>query len=115
MTAGVQYFARICGRKQLDETDQEAMVKQLIKLLRMLDPRIAANGPSMLSHSAQEKWLDVIEKHGFEAHLYLPTIGHQDDQELWDALERLRLSGHIITDRTGSLVGKVEKIPTFIE
>ena len=59
-----------------------------------------------MSEAARENALDVIEKHGYRAHFYLPTVGAQSDRELWEALETMRLAGFIITDRNGHLVGK---------
>lgn len=66
-----------------------------------------SKGDSLMGQIAQEKALDVIEKHGYRAHYYLPTIGAQDDREFWDALETMRLAGFIVTDENGCLVGKV--------
>lgn len=60
-----------------------------------------------MGHFAREKALDVIEKHGYRAHFYLPTVGAQDDRELWEALETMRLAGFIVTNESGHLVGKV--------
>ena len=40
-------------------------------------------------------------------HFYLPTAGAQDDRELWEALETMRLAGFIVTSQRGPLVGKV--------
>lgn len=55
----------------------------------------------------REGALNVIGKHGYRAHLYLPAVGRLEDRNLANALNSLAASGHIITDSTGALVGKV--------
>jgi hypothetical protein len=78
------------------------MIKALKKALRW-----PSEEHPLMSEDAREKALDVIEKHGYRAHFYLPTVGAQDDRELWEALETMRLAGFIITNQNGHLVGKV--------
>lgn len=56
--------------------------------------------------AARESALDVLEKHGLRAHYYLPGIG-LEDRELANACNHMASAGHIITDNTGALVGKV--------
>ena len=64
---------------------------------------------SLASEKAQNHALDVIEKHGLEAHYYLPSIGSRKDEELSHALDLLSSSGFIITDQNGQLIGKAAK------
>jgi len=78
------------------------MFKALKKALRW-----PSSEHPFMSDAARENALDVLEKHGCRAHFYLPTVGAQDDRELWDALETMRLAGFIVTDQSGNLVGKV--------
>ena len=52
----------------------------------------------------REKALDILEKHGFRSHYYLPAIG-MTDPELAEACRFLSQRGHIITDQDGRLVG----------
>jgi hypothetical protein len=78
------------------------MFRALKKALRW-----PSNEHPFMSEAARENALDVLEKHGYRAHFYLPTVGAQDDRELWEALETMRLSGFIVTDQNGNLVGKV--------
>ena len=78
------------------------MFKALKKTLRW-----PSNEHPFMSDDARANALDVLDKHGYRAHFYLPTVGAQDDRELWDALETMRLAGFIVTDQSGHLVGKV--------
>lgn len=55
----------------------------------------------------RETALDIIGKHGYRAHYYFPAVGLLKDRELANALNSLAASGHIITDSTGAIVGKV--------
>jgi hypothetical protein len=77
------------------------MFRALKKALRW-----PSNEHPFMSEAARENALDVLEKHGYRAHFYLPTVGAQDDRELWEALETMRLARFIVTDRNGHLVGK---------
>ena len=54
--------------------------------------------------------LDVISKHGYEANYYLPSMSFRSDEELSNALDVLSMSGHIITDKDGCIVGKAAKV-----
>lgn len=54
-----------------------------------------------------EQLLDQIDQQGYRAHLYLPSVGHYEDQPLAEALTRLSNAGYIITDADDNLVGKV--------
>lgn len=78
------------------------MIKALKKLLRW-----PSNEHPFMSDAARENALDVLDKHGYRAHFYLPTVGAQYDRELWDALETMRLAGFIVTNESGHLVSKV--------
>lgn len=78
------------------------MIKALKKALGW-----PTNDHPYMSDAARESALDVIEKHGYRAHFYLPTVGALEDRELWEALETMRLAGFIVTDQSGNLVGKV--------
>lgn len=49
---------------------------------------------------------DLLEAHGYSAHLYLPTIG-QRDTNLAEAMTRVSGNGYVILDREGKLAGKV--------
>ena len=57
-----------------------------------------------------ESALKVIERHNYRAHLYLPSTGVQDDPELCEALELMKLAGYIVTKPCGQLVGKIASI-----
>lgn len=70
---------------------------------------ITSKGMSFASEKSQNYALDVIEKHDLEAHYYLPSVGKRNDEELSNALDLLSISGFIITDSNGNLVGKVAK------
>ncbi|PKM47078.1 MAG: hypothetical protein CVV05_01430 [Gammaproteobacteria bacterium HGW-Gammaproteobacteria-1] len=66
----------------------------------------AASG---LKSATRDRWLDVIERHGYTAHFWLPGIAHHADRELWEALEGLKNAGFIVIDANGALAGKVAK------
>jgi hypothetical protein len=51
------------------------MIKTLKKVLRW-----PSNEHPFKSNSAHENALDGLEKHGYSAHFYLPTVGAQDDR-----------------------------------
>lgn len=51
----------------------------------------------------------ILKRHGLTAHRYLATIG-AEDAELRSALDTFALTGYIITDSEGRMVGKL--IPT---
>lgn len=63
-------------------------------------------GEKKEQYAARESALDILQKHGLRAHYYLPGIG-LEDRELANACHRMAAAGHIITDSTGALVGKV--------
>lgn len=52
----------------------------------------------------------ILKRHGLTPHLYLATIG-EDDQGLRSALDTFTFTGHIITDSKGQVVGKL--LPTM--
>lgn len=54
----------------------------------------------------QEKAAKVLKRHGLIPQLYLPTIGEKDP-ELRSALDAFTLSGRIITNAKGEVVGKL--------
>lgn len=55
-----------------------------------------------------DKLLDTIEKKGYRAHLYLPTISEdKKDFDTVRALELLAHRGFVITDQNENIVGKV--------
>ena len=60
-----------------------------------------------LSSVSIEHAVDVVEKHGMKAHLYLPGTEHRGNDELCHALDTLSAAGFIITNDKGHLVGKV--------
>lgn len=60
-------------------------------------------------NSERDEALDTIKKQNYDAHYYLPSIGSRDNEELSSALDSLAGKGFIITDKNGSLVGKVAK------
>lgn len=80
----------------------------LKRILRIFLPTSAASGIGF-SPFARERYLDVLEKHGIEAYYYLPCVGNRGDDELCDALDALAHAGYIMTDTSGSIVGKVVK------
>ena len=55
---------------------------------------------------ARVKAEKILAAHGMTAHLYLATIG-QEDGELRRALDQFTLTGHIILNQQGNVVGKV--------
>jgi hypothetical protein len=60
--------------------------------------------PRMLSIKEARQ---IITAHDFEVYQYLPTVGYDQNEKLFDALESLKYKGHIIIDKKGRLVGKV--------
>lgn len=79
----------------------------VVYLLIMKGIKSWAESPAaMISETAKEKALDVLGKHGFRAHYYLPQVGIED-RELADACHLLAGKGFLITDSSGALVGKV--------
>lgn len=57
----------------------------------------------------RDKALDTIKEAEFNAHYYLPSVGHRKNKSLSGALDSLAGKGFIITDKGGNLVGKVAK------
>lgn len=55
----------------------------------------------------RQKALDVIQKNGYDAHYYFPSVG-VNDRELRDALDYLHRHGYIFTTHD-RLLGKVAK------
>ena len=55
-----------------------------------------------------EKSLRELSKHGYDAHLYLASIG-EADMNLRSALVNLSSRGYVITDSNGVFVGKFAK------
>lgn len=78
----------------------------VMALLVMKEIKSTAEYPAAMSETARENALDVLEKHGFRAHYYLPQVG-VEDKELAGACRLLAGTGFLITDSTGALVGKV--------
>lgn len=62
---------------------------------------------SLLGDKASESALDILDKHGLKAHLYLPSIGNRDNRELCEAMDLLSATGYLITDNEDRLIGKV--------
>lgn len=54
--------------------------------------------------------IDRIEKEGYAALFYMPGSEVRENSKLWDALEVLKSSGHIIVDQSGHLVGQASKV-----
>ncbi len=81
-------------------------MKMLSKLYRLISPKAYAEG---YIEASREHALDVISKHGIEAHYYLAAIGNRSDKQLSEALDILSSAGYIMTDAAGQLVGKVAK------
>lgn len=80
----------------------------ILNFFNMIYPKNAMKD-RMISESAKNNALDVIEKHGLEAHFYFPGIGNRNDEELSNALDLLSSLGFIITDSSGNIVGKAAK------
>lgn len=78
----------------------------LRRLIAALSVSRVANA-SIFSPIAREKHLDVLDRYGLKAHLYLPSIGNRNNTELCGSLDALASAGYIITDSNGNLVGKV--------
>lgn len=80
----------------------------LKRLLQILSPRHAANGAGFCPF-AREKYLDILDKHGIDAHYYLPSIGSRDNTLLCEALDAMASAGYIMTNSSGAIVGTVAK------
>lgn len=50
---------------------------------------------------------EIINAHGFEPYLYLPTIGFDQNERLFNALDSLKSRGYVVMDKERRLVGKV--------
>ena len=80
----------------------------LKRFLSVIFPRLTQSGVGF-SPLAHDKYLDVLQGHGIDAHYYLPAIGNRENPELCEALEALGSAGYIMTDSKGVIVGKVAK------
>lgn len=60
-----------------------------------------------LSPRSVDAAIEVIERRGMKAHLYLPGVGHREDEELSYALDTLGAAGFIVTTAAGALIGRV--------
>jgi len=83
-------------------------------ILDMYTRRAAEGTPTMLSMIARKKALDVLANNGLRAHYYFPAVG-VEDRVLADACRLLAGAGHLITDNTGVLVGKVATVRPTLE
>ena len=62
------------------------------------------------ANSKREQALDIIEAHGFKAHMYFAAVGNRQNTELSSALDTLEGLGYIVTDNAGNLIGKVATV-----
>ena len=79
-------------------------------LLRLLKTPYLRERNSRRSESSRAAAIEVVQKHGLEAHLYFPSVGRRDDRELCDALDLLASNGFLVTDSGGNIVGKFMKV-----
>ncbi|WP_045861728.1 hypothetical protein [Teredinibacter purpureus] len=80
----------------------------LRKQLSIFFPASAASGVGF-SPFARNKYLEILERNGIDAHYYLPSVGSRGNDELCEALDALAHAGYIMTDSSGYIVGTVAK------
>lgn len=77
------------------------MLSWLAKKFKSAHEGDRLSGPSVNSAISE------IEKRGMKAHFYLAGAASRYDEKLSHALDTLEAAGYIVTDSSGSLVGRL--------